>query len=68
MKTKAMLWLTVFLITATCRADLPPLKQQLRMPAIVLLKTPAELDTTVSSFPALATTPVRRAGTVSAGV
>jgi len=40
MKTKAILWLMVCLITATCRADLPPLKQQLRMPAIVLLRTP----------------------------
>jgi HEAT repeat protein len=40
MKTKAILWLTVCLITATCRADLPLLKQQLRMPAIVLLSTP----------------------------
>jgi len=42
MKTRLFLLLALWALSTVCQADLPPVKDRLQMPAIVLSKTPAE--------------------------
>lgn len=42
MKTRLFLLLVLWALATACQADLPPVKDRLRMPAIVLSETPAE--------------------------